>query len=115
MESRWECFLIYIQDVSLDTLREFLLPHDRVTRLLTSTRNVGRTRADFTCEWFDRHLADFMRSGKDVLIVSGKPRSGKSLLSDWTIERLQTLSGRRASEVVSYTIGMSTASTQLKY
>ncbi|CZR69374.1 uncharacterized protein PAC_19274 [Phialocephala subalpina] len=91
-------------DVSVDLVRDFLTPHDRVTRLLTMRRNVRKTRADFTCEWFDRHLADFMRGGKEIMIVSGKPRSGKTFLAGWTVERLQTLSGRRASEVVSHII-----------
>ncbi|KUJ18660.1 uncharacterized protein LY89DRAFT_683570, partial [Mollisia scopiformis] len=91
-------------DISVELIREFLIPHDRVTRLLTTTRTTRTTRADFTCEWFDRYLTDFMRSGKERLIVSGKPRTGKSVLAEWTIERLQTLSGRRASEVISYSI-----------
>lgn len=92
-------------DASFELVRKFLTPHDRVTRLLTTTRKIRRSRADFTCEWFDRHLAEFLRGGKEIIIVSGKPRTGKSFLADWTVERLQSLSGRRASEVVSYTIG----------
>lgn len=91
-------------DVSVEVVREFLNPHDRITRSLTMRRNVRKSRADFTCEWFDRHLADFIRGGKGIMVVSGKPRSGKTFLADWTVERLQTLTGRRASEVVSHTI-----------
>lgn len=87
-------------------MREFLTPHDRVTRLLAVTRNIRRTRADFTCEWFDRHLADFQRGGKELLFVTGKALSGKSVLSDWVVERIQATTGRRASEVMTYTLGM---------
>jgi hypothetical protein len=92
-------------DVSVDLVREFLTPHDRVTRTLAVTRYIKKPRADFTCEWFDRHLTDFTRGGKELMLVSGKPSTGKSVLSEWVVERLQASTGRRASEVVTYTIG----------
>lgn len=77
-----------------------------MTRLLTTKRKVQNSGADFTCEWFDRQLAAFLRGDKGIMIVSGKPGSGKSFLQGWTVERLQTLTGRRASDVISYSIGM---------
>jgi len=90
----------------VDLVREFLTPHDRITRMLAVTRNIRKPRADFTCEWFDRHLTDFWRSGKESLIVTGQPGSGKSILSGWVVERLQAATGRRATEVMTYTCGM---------
>ena len=41
-----------------------------------------------------------------MLLVSGKPSTGKSVLSEWVVERLQASTGRRASEVITYTVGM---------
>lgn len=89
----------------MDLIREFLTPPDSVTRLLAVSRNIYKTRADFTCEWFDRHLSDFARDGKEVMVVTGKSSSGKSVLSDWVVERLRAARGRRATEVVTYTVG----------
>lgn len=74
--------------------------------MLAVTRNIKKPRADFTCEWFDRHLSDFTRGGKELMLVTGKPSAGKSVLSEWVVERLQASTGRRASEVVTYTIGL---------
>ena len=73
--------------------------------MLAVTRYIKKPRADFTCEWFDRHLADFTRSGKELLLVTGKQSTGKTVLSEFCVERLQSITGRRASEVLTYTIG----------
>ncbi|KAL2069847.1 hypothetical protein VTL71DRAFT_14526 [Oculimacula yallundae] len=91
-------------DVSFELVHGFLTPHDRVTRLLTTTRMVRKHGADFTCEWFDLHLAAFLRGDRRIMIVSGRPGTGKTFLSGWTVERLQTLTGRHASDVLSYSI-----------
>ncbi|XMA10439.1 hypothetical protein WAI453_003230 [Rhynchosporium graminicola] len=91
-------------DVSFELVHDFLTSHDRVTRLLTTTRMVQKSGADFTCEWFDLHLAAFLRGHKEIMIVSGKPGTGKTFLSGWTVERLQTITGRHASDVISYSI-----------
>jgi Cdc6-like AAA superfamily ATPase len=96
-------------DISVDLVRDFLLPQDTVTRTLAVTRFIRRPRADYTSEWFSRHLTDFTRSGTETLLVTGKPTTGKTVLSEWAIERLQSLNGRRASEVITYTIGKSGA------
>jgi Cdc6-like AAA superfamily ATPase len=52
-------------------------------------------------------LTDFTRSENGALLVTGKPATGKTVLSEWVVERLQSLNGRRASEVIAYTIGES--------
>lgn len=39
------------------------------------------------------------------MVVTGKPSSGKSVLSDWVVERLQAARGRRSTEVLTYTVG----------
>ncbi|RDL37292.1 Uncharacterized protein BP5553_04725 [Venustampulla echinocandica] len=91
-------------DISVDLVRDFLMPHDTVTRRLAVTRFIRRPRADYTCEWFSRHLTDFTQGDKATLLVTGKPASGKTVLSEWVVERLQSFHGRRASEVMMYTI-----------
>ncbi|KAM0187431.1 hypothetical protein ACHAPC_004156 [Botrytis cinerea] len=91
-------------DDSVEAVRNFLTPHDRVTRVLATNRRAHGARADFTCEWFDRPLREFVRSGKNIFIVTGSAGSGKSVLSEWAVERLQDFKGRRATEVIRYTI-----------
>lgn len=90
----------------MEAVRNFLTPHDRVTRILATNRRAHGARADFTCEWFDRPLRDFARSGKNIFMVTGSAGSGKSVLSEWVVERLQAFKGRRATEVIRYTIGL---------
>lgn len=81
------------------------MPHDTVTRLLAVTRFLRTERADYTCEWFSQYLTGFTRSEKGVLLVTGEPATGKTVLSEWVIERLQSLNGHQASEVIAYRIG----------
>ena len=96
-----------VTDISVDLIREFLLPNDTVTRTLAVSRFIRKPRADYTCEWFSRHLTDFTRSENGILLVTGKPATGKTVLAQWVVERLQSLDGRRASEVLAHTIGES--------
>lgn len=81
------------------------MPHDTVTRLLAVTRFIRRERADYTCEWFSQYLAGFNQSDKSVLLVTGEPATGKTVLSEWVVERLQSLNGQQASDVITYKIG----------
>ncbi|KAI9641201.1 hypothetical protein NHQ30_010001 [Ciborinia camelliae] len=91
-------------DDSVEAVRNFLTPHDRVTRILATNRRTHGARADFTCEWFDRPLGEFLRNGKNLFMVTGSAGSGKSVLSEWVVERLQAFKGRRTTEVIRYTI-----------
>lgn len=92
-------------DTHFNLIKDFLLPVDTVTRRFTLSRFAGKPRADYTCEWFSRHLTDFTRSDNGALLVTGKPASGKTILAEWVVERLQSLSGRRASDVIAFIIG----------
>ncbi|KAL5348657.1 hypothetical protein ACLOAV_006074 [Pseudogymnoascus australis] len=92
-------------DVSVDSVRNFLVPHDTVTRLLAVTRFIRRERADYTCEWFSQYLTGFIQSEKEVLLVTGEPATGKTVLSEWVVERLQSFDGQLASDVITYRIG----------
>ncbi|KFY35273.1 hypothetical protein V494_06061 [Pseudogymnoascus sp. VKM F-4513 (FW-928)] len=91
-------------DISVDSVRDFLVPHDTVTRSLAVTRFIRKERADYTCEWFSQYLTDFTKSDKSVLFVTGEPATGKTVLSEWAVERLQSLDGQLASDVITYRI-----------
>ncbi|PQE21552.1 nacht domain protein [Rutstroemia sp. NJR-2017a WRK4] len=91
-------------DSLVEAVRDFLTPHDRVLRILAFNRRTHTSRVDFTCEWFDRHLTEFSRSGKSVFVVTGAAGVGKTILSEWVVERLESLKNRRATEVIRYTI-----------
>lgn len=93
--------------MSVDIIREFLLPNDTITRTIAVSGFIRKPRADFTCEWFSQHLTDFTRSENGVLLVTGKPATGKTVLFEWVVEKLQSLNGRRGSEVIAYAIGES--------
>ena len=81
------------------------MPHDTVTRLLAVTRFIRRERADYTCEWFSQHLNSFSHGNKSVLLVTGEPATGKTVLSEWVVERLQSLEGQLATDVITYRVG----------
>ena len=41
------------------------------------------------CDWFDKHLTDFLRRQDNSLEISGRPGSGKTSLFHWTIDILR--------------------------
>ena len=90
------------------TIRKFLGPRDRTLQGILDDRLAARGHRDeYSCEWFQRYLLDFSRGKDDILAVSGPAGCGKSVLSGWTVERLQRPLGRRSFATLSYTIGMS--------
>ncbi|GAB7346847.1 hypothetical protein MBLNU459_g1933t1 [Dothideomycetes sp. NU459] len=89
----------------INELRRLLSPYDHTTAfLLFKSVSTRLMRQEFTCEWFDSHLMYFMRSKDNNLLVTGKAGSGKSVLTDWIVERLQRLHGAKATDVVTYKI-----------
>lgn len=93
--------------MDVTTVREWLTPHDRTLRLLTTdTMNSRSARVEFTCEWFQSHLLEFTRGPDDILFISGASGYGKSILSGWIVERLQRVVGRKSFDVDSVIIGM---------
>jgi hypothetical protein len=61
-------------------------------------------RAEFTCEWATERLTDFARSRDDVLLITGKEYSGKSVLAGWIADRMRNTRGRLAHEIISFSI-----------
>lgn len=89
----------------IETIRSFLQPQDRITQALMSDRISSRhRRAEYTCEWASKRLTDFARSKDDVLLVTGKECSGKSVLAGWLVDRMRNTKGRLAHEVISLSI-----------
>ncbi|KAF3764981.1 hypothetical protein M406DRAFT_292243 [Cryphonectria parasitica EP155] len=76
--------------VSIESIRQWLLPQDRMLQALVTGRRTTRTpRAEFTCEWLERPLVDFARSKDKVLTITAEAGAGKSYLFGWILERLQ--------------------------
>ena len=88
-----------------ETVRRYLAPQDRTTQALMSDRISSRHhRAEFTCEWAAERLTDFARSRDNVLLITGKEYSGKSVLAGWIADRIRNTKGRLAHEIVSFSI-----------
>ncbi|KAF2091004.1 hypothetical protein K490DRAFT_34171 [Saccharata proteae CBS 121410] len=82
--------------VSIEEIRSWLLPQDRTLQnTLAGRRSARAVRAEYTCEWFERPLVDFLRSKDNVLTIGAETGSGKSVLFGWILERLQKPVGRR--------------------
>ncbi|KAF2140797.1 uncharacterized protein K452DRAFT_51263 [Aplosporella prunicola CBS 121167] len=95
--------------VSIESIRQWLLPQDRTLQALSTRRGAARaSRAEFTCEWFDRCLIDFFRSRDGVLTVSAETGAGKTALHGWILERLQRPVSRRTYSAVGASISTQT-------
>lgn len=47
---------------------------------------------------------EFIRSKDDVLLVTGKEYSGKSVLAGWLVDHIRNTKGRHGNEVISFSI-----------
>ncbi|KAL0264075.1 hypothetical protein SLS55_000019 [Diplodia seriata] len=84
----------------VEQIRRFLSPADTVVRGLLSKQLKSRERhVEFTCEWFDAMLREFTAGDDNVFLVTGKPGCGKTVLSQWIMERL-----RRQQDQASYNV-----------
>ena len=92
--------------VDVHSIRRWLSPSDRtVRRLVTNPLGEKSYREEYTCEWFQKPLLDFLRSKHQSLLVSGQSGSGKTVLSGWIIDRLQRPIGRKIYKTINYDIG----------
>jgi Cdc6-like AAA superfamily ATPase len=91
--------------MNVGRIRKWLKPHDKTTQdILRNRREALKHRAEYTCEWFQRHLLDFSRGKKNVLLVTGPEGCGKSVLSGWIVERLQRPLAKKNFVTLSYSI-----------
>lgn len=89
--------------VNVSIIREWLEPGDNVLKLLASDKFAAKAeRAEFTCEWFQSHLLDFVRSSDQTLSIMGPTGSGKTVLASWVEERLQRPLAKRPHETIEY-------------
>lgn len=71
-------------------LRRWLAPADSVLAFLALNNiNLAVRPAPNTCGWFSKPLSQFIRGDKHTLLVEGKNGSGKTVLANWTFDRLQ--------------------------
>ena len=95
-------------DVTIDirTIRAWLAPQDRTLKLLSTDRMGTRaTQSEFTCEWFQSRLQDYLRSKDCVFVINGGPGCGKSYLARWIVERLQRPLSRISYSTINYVFG----------
>ena len=105
-DSMWENTLGDDFSVDIREIRKSLGPRDRVLQAILDDRLAAKGHRDeYTCEWFHRYLVDLSRGKDDVLAVTGPAGSGKSVIADWVVERLQRPLGRKTYQTLSYTIG----------
>ena len=92
--------------VKIATLRDWLVPSDDTVRLLTDSKKTDKAeRTEYTCEWFQRHLLDFLRSDDRSFSINGTIGCGKSVITDWMEERLQRPLGKKYYETISFAFG----------
>ena len=104
-DDMWEHVLGDDVSVGIRTVRTWLGPRDRKLQTILDDRLAARNfRDEYTCEWFQRYLMSFTRGRDDVLLVTGEPGSGKSVLAGWIVERLQRPLGRKTYQSISYSI-----------
>lgn len=93
---------------SLEALHTWLAPQDTVLAFLASHNiNLATRPEQFTCTWFQTHLTNFLRNGENTLVVEGRPGSGKTILANWTVDRLQRPIGRKLFSPLSFSFNSS--------
>ena len=108
IDAMWQHSLGDEATTQIRTLRKWLGPRDStLQKFLKSDCMAPGDRNEFTCEWFQSHLLAFSRSKNDVLAIHGSAGCGKSVLSNWIVERLQRPLGRKVYVTLSCPIGKS--------
>ena len=92
--------------VKIATIQDWLVPRDATVKLLTNSKKIDKAkRTEYTCEWLQRHLLEFLRSEDRTFMLNGPVGCGKSVLTDWLEERLQRPLGRKYYETFSFSFG----------
>jgi hypothetical protein len=83
-------------------IRTFLSFQDQTIPLILSARRPSH--AESTCDWFASHLANFKTRKNGLIVITGGPGSGKSVLSQWIVDQLQVSTDPHEYDVLSYRI-----------
>lgn len=84
----------------IEEIQRFLSPNDTVVRGLLSRQSKSRSHyVEYTCEWFDHMLQEFTAGDDNIFCVTGKPGCGKTVLSQWIMERLRRQQDRASYDV----------------
>ena len=106
VDAMWEHALGDDAAMEVRVIRKWLGPHDAgLQKLIKADDSAPSDREEFTCEWFQSHLLAFSRSKNDTLVLHGPAGCGKSVLSNWIIERLQRPIGKKSCVTLSCTLG----------
>ncbi|KAL4888861.1 hypothetical protein BDV59DRAFT_205714 [Aspergillus ambiguus] len=74
----------------IQTIKHWLEPEDPVLANVTqNAAHLAQDREELTCLWMTPYLTRFLKSNKKTLAISGKPGSGKTILSSVMIDHLQ--------------------------
>ncbi|KAK3080786.1 hypothetical protein LTS18_013143, partial [Coniosporium uncinatum] len=92
--------------VGVKVLGRWLAPQDRVLAVIGGDHTTfADQQAEFTCLWFQDDLTSFVKSDDQLLLVNGRPGSGKTTLAASIVERLQRPLGRRSFQTLFCSIG----------
>ncbi|KAJ5128530.1 hypothetical protein N7448_002249 [Penicillium atrosanguineum] len=99
--------------VGINTLKEWLQPEDPVLANATDPMaSSAQEREEATCLWVKPYLTRFLKGEQQVLSITGKPGSGKSVLTTVINDHLQhPIGGRRYTSILAPINGRIPANT----
>ncbi|KAE8140501.1 hypothetical protein BDV38DRAFT_280001 [Aspergillus pseudotamarii] len=95
-------------DVSVDPsekvqeIWEYLSVKDREASRILSARSPHP--AEYTCEWFANRLSQIRSSDSQLFTVTGDTGTGKTVLSEWITQQLQTSTDPQDYDVVTFRV-----------
>ncbi|KAL4895741.1 hypothetical protein BDV59DRAFT_199726 [Aspergillus ambiguus] len=90
-----------LQNANIKDIKSFLSFQDSAIPAVLSSRRP--LYAEFTCDWFMSHLSQIRGRDNGLSVITGAPGSGKTVLSQWIIDQLQTSIDDEV-DVISYRI-----------
>ncbi|KAJ5835685.1 hypothetical protein N7447_001711 [Penicillium robsamsonii] len=99
--------------VRINTLKDWLQPEDPVvTQITEATTPSAQEREEATCMWVKPYLMRFLKGEQQILSITGKPGSGRTVLSTVINDYLQfSVSGTRYMSILAPINGRIPANT----